>query len=79
MKPIIGAHVSAAGGLDKLIERADELGVEAVQLHPSAPQSYRGPSYDDNSVANWRTAIEQRAWPVFFHSIYLINLASEDD
>ncbi len=79
MKPAIGAHVSAAGGLDKLIERADELGVEAVQLHPSAPQSYRGPSYDDDSIASWRAAIEKRAWPVFFHGIYLINLASEDE
>lgn len=79
MHPPVGAHVSAAGGLGKLLVRADELEVEAVQLHPSAPQSYRQPSFDDQAAADWRAAVQQRGWPVFFHGIYLINLASEDD
>lgn len=79
MKPPIGAHVSAAGGLGKLLARADDLGVEAVQLHPSAPQSYRSPAFEDAATADWRDAIKKRDWPIFFHSIYLINLASEDD
>jgi deoxyribonuclease-4 len=79
MNPPIGAHVSAAGGLEKLLTRADDLGVEAVQLHPSAPQSYRGPNFTPESAATWRQQLEERQWPVFFHGIYLINLASEDD
>jgi len=79
MNPKIGAHVSAAGGLKKLLDRADDLGVEAVQMHPSAPQSYRGPAYSDDMATDWLTEVRQRQWPIFFHSIYLINLASEND
>ena len=79
MKPLIGAHVSAAGGLDKLLARADDLGVEAVQLHPSAPQSYRGPNFSDEQLEQWRHEVGERQWPIFFHGIYLINLASEDE
>lgn len=75
--PLIGAHVSAAGGLGKLFDRAVDLGVEAVQLHPSAPQSYRGPAFSDEDARQWRD--RSQAWPVFFHAIYLINLASEDE
>lgn len=78
-QPKIGAHVSAAGGLMKLIERADALGVEVVQLHPSAPQSYRQPTIEDEAAERFREMTAQREWPVMFHSIYLINLASEDD
>ena len=35
----IGAHVSTAGGLDKAVDRAQEIGAEAMQIFGSPPQS----------------------------------------
>lgn len=75
----IGAHVSAAGGLGKLLQRADELGVEAIQLHPSAPQNFRQCAFPANEIGQFQLATKSHEVPVYFHSIYLINLANPDD
>lgn len=75
----IGAHVSAAGRIDSTITRAIEIGAECFQFFPSAPQSWRRPAHSATAVAAFR---EQRAraalGPAFFHSVYLINLASDN-
>ena len=36
----VGAHVSTAGGLDKAIDRAAELGAEAIQIFISSPRGW---------------------------------------
>ena len=37
----IGAHVSTSGGMDKAIDRAEEIGAEAVQFFASSPRTWR--------------------------------------
>lgn len=79
MKPLIGAHVSAAGGVKKLLERIELLGVEVAQIHPSAPQSYRQSAISVEDRALLKSTMAANKIPLYFHSIYLINLASPDD
>lgn len=77
--PRVGAHVSAAGGLGKLLQRADALGVEVIQLHPTAPQNYRQSTLTGDEIGRFHLAVKSHDVPVYFHSIYLINLANPDD
>jgi len=73
----IGAHVSTAGGLDKVIERGRALGAEAVQIFPSPPQRWAIKGWLDEDCE-----LFQNEWPkyfrqVVFHAIYLLNLAAQ--
>lgn len=75
--PIIGAHVSAAGGLPKAVQRAGNIGATAVQIFASPPQSFNAPAHTDESIATFNNGITGNGHgPVFIHAIYLINLAS---
>ena len=75
----IGAHVSSAGGVSKVFERAEAIDAEAIQLFISAPQQWRPPSISDEEAEAFRAAHEKMPVPVFFHGVYLVNLGSQDD
>ncbi len=76
---MIGAHVSAAGGVFHAVERARFLGVDAIQIFGSSPRSWKGkePSADDvQQFRTVRAASPLRA--VFLHAPYLVNFASKN-
>jgi deoxyribonuclease-4 len=76
----LGAHVSTAGGLDKAIDRAKEMGCETVQIFGSPPQSWAfKPAPDEQVEAFRRKAKEADIHPVYFHAIYLINLGTPNE
>jgi deoxyribonuclease IV len=75
----IGAHISSAGGLPKVFDRARAIGAEAIQIFPSAPQQWRAPAYTDQHVEAFRARHAEWRIPVFFHGVYLINLGSSDE
>ena len=73
----LGAHVSTAGGLDKAIDRAVEIGCETIQIFGSPPQGWAFKPPPDQVVESFVAgAREAGIWPVFFHAIYLINLGN---
>jgi deoxyribonuclease-4 len=73
----LGAHVSAAGGLDKAIDRGVDIGCEAIQIFASPPQGWAFKSVPQDQISLFRLkAGEADIWPVFFHAIYLINLGT---
>lgn len=75
----IGAHVSTAGGLDKAIDRAVELGAETVQCFCSSPRGWAfKPIPQEQTTAFRRKAEAAGVGPVFLHAIYLINLGTTD-
>ena len=77
--PLIGAHVSTAGGLDLSLDRALEITADCTQIFLSPPQQWRTVDYDDEVVNNYLTKLEKtNIGPNFVHGIYLINLASEN-
>jgi deoxyribonuclease-4 len=76
---IIGAHVSAAGGVMQAIPRATELGVSAIQIFASAPGNWNPPKATlEDGIAFGKACRVANLNHIFFHSIYLINLASDN-
>lgn len=79
MKRYFGAHVSAAGGLHNAVAAAIELNINTIQVHPSPPQRWNVNPFPEGIeekflAAKKGTCLEK----VFFHAIYLINMASPD-
>ena len=76
---LFGAHVSSSGGISNAIDRAEELGCDAVQVFTQSPRMWRPTSHKPEEVARFR---ERRAeagiGAVVCHALYLVNLASPD-
>ncbi|MBA4029428.1 MAG: deoxyribonuclease IV [Planctomyces sp.] len=78
--PILGAHMSIAGGYFKAIEAGHRLGMECVQLFTKNNNQWKGKPLTDEDArlfADARTAAG--IWHTCAHASYLINLASPDD
>ena len=78
--PSLGAHVSSAGGIDKAVDRAVDVGAESFQIFGAAPQMWRRKHHPDEDTESFRRKFKQaRLQSSFIHAVYLINLASPDD
>jgi len=92
--PVLGAHMSAAGGLDKAVDRGSEVGCQCVQVFLAAPQAWPKPpratgnlarkgfqafELPSETIERFRQAMARHALlAAIAHSSYLINLASPD-
>jgi deoxyribonuclease-4 len=75
----IGAHVKTSGGVDKAIDRAEEMGAEAIQIFSGAPQAWRRKDYRPEEVEAYRARAAQTGiQPAFLHGVYLVNLATDN-
>jgi len=75
----IGAHVPAAGGPAKSVERGAEAGATSIQLFNQSPRMWRGRDYTADEVAAFHEADKHhKMGPVLIHAVYLLNCASED-
>ncbi len=76
---LIGAHVSTAGGLDKAIERGEDMGCDAIQIFNQSPRMWRPTAYSAEDFARFREKMtDSRIESVVIHAIYLINPGSFD-
>ncbi len=77
--PLLGAHVDSSGGLHLAFERAKAMGAEAIQIHPTPPGFWGSPKLDENRIASFKEAAAKHGHPpIYFHAVYLINLAGDD-
>jgi deoxyribonuclease-4 len=77
--PTLGAHVDSHGGLHLAFARAQAMGAQAIQVHPTPPGFWGSPKLDDERVVAFHQAADAAGRPPFyFHAVYLINLASDD-
>lgn len=76
----LGAFVSCAGGLFNIIQRGNDLGVNTVMTHPAPPQRWNSTPFKDETVEKYLEvkATDNKIQKVYFHGIYLINLANPD-
>lgn len=75
---MIGAHVSIRGGLLTAFDRARGIGAEAVQVHPTAPQTWRPLELGDDLAREFRGRLRESGLQGFFlHAVYLINLGTD--
>jgi deoxyribonuclease-4 len=77
--PILGAHMSIAGGYDKAVEAAHRAGCDCVQLFLKNNNQWRARPINPAEVERFRTALaELGITHPLAHDSYLINLASPD-
>lgn len=77
--PVIGAHIDSSGGLHLAYERAQAMGADAIQCHPTPPGFWGSPKLDEARIATFKEASANFGHPpFFFHAVYLINLAGDD-
>lgn len=78
-EPLVGAHMSAAGGLARAVERAVEVGCRALQVFTKNSNQWAGKALDRGDSAAFRAAAAAAGIaPLVSHAAYLINLASPD-
>jgi len=79
MKRFFGAHVSCAGGLHNAALAAIQLDINTIQIHPSPPQRWNSQPFaegiEEKFLATQKGSCLEK---VFFHAIYLINMATPD-
>ena len=75
----LGAHVSAADGVDRAPERAHEIGAVVLQLFTKQPARWAEPKIDEDLSTSFEREREKHVIAVTVaHDSYLINLASPD-
>jgi deoxyribonuclease-4 len=75
---LFGAHCN--GGIKGAVDRAAEIGADAVQLFAQSPRTWHFPVHAEEDLARFR---ERRAETgiqnVLVHALYLCNLATPDE
>jgi deoxyribonuclease IV len=76
----IGAHMSAAGGLYKAFERANDVGCETMLVFTKSNRQWNAKPITEKDVEQYQKAAEQYmdVFPVSVHASYLINIATPD-
>ena len=76
---LFGAHVSAAGGISKAVDRIEEIGGNAVQVFTQSPRMWKPTAHAPEEIARFRSRRrEAGVKAVSCHALYLVNLASRD-
>ena len=76
----VGAHVSTAGGLDKALDKAQEMGAETIQIFASSPRGWAFKPIPTSMASAFREkAAHMDVGPTFLHAIYLVNLGSPSE
>ncbi len=75
---LFGAHCS--GGVKGALDRAAEIGAEAVQLFVQSNRMWRFPEHDPDDLAAFRERRKAAGIGcVLVHAMYLVNLATPDE
>ncbi len=76
-KLLIGAHTSAAGGVQNALLQGEEIGATTIQLFTSNQKQWKGRVITDEMVDLWeKTKEATNIHTVMCHASYLINLGS---
>lgn len=77
---ILGSHVSVAGGLDKGVQRAVDVGCDCIQVFTKNNNQWAAKPIADEMVAAWKSALgDSGITHPIAHASYLINMATPDD
>lgn len=77
----IGAHVSAAGGVENAPTRADEIGAKAFALFTKNQRRWEAPPLTEENIEGFKRRCEELGYSmdhVMPHDSYLINLGHPD-
>jgi deoxyribonuclease-4 len=78
----IGAHVSAAGGVENVPERAHEIGAKAFALFTKNQRRWEGPPLTKENIKGFKKSCQDLGYSmgqVMPHDSYLINLGHPEE
>ena len=76
----LGAHVSAAGGVDKAVGRAVSIGAEAIQLFASSPRGWKFRPIPDEKAESYKAKVASEGiGSTFLHGSYLVNIGGKPE
>ncbi len=76
----LGAHLPLGGGMVKAVERAHEIGAQALQIFADNPTAWRRRAEPPTEAAAFRARLDALdIAPVAIHAPYLVNLAGPED
>ncbi|TFK56306.1 AP endonuclease [Heliocybe sulcata] len=78
----LGAHVSAAGGVENAVANAAAIGANAFALFVKSQRKWAGPPQTEESIAKFKSRLETLQYSpkhVLPHGSYLINLGHPDE
>ncbi|WP_138429746.1 deoxyribonuclease IV [Fodinibius saliphilus] len=78
----IGAHVSAAGGVENVPERADKIGAKAFALFTKNQRRWEAPPLTPESIEGFKQKCADLNYKMDYvmpHDSYLINLGHPDE
>jgi len=79
-KLLIGAHTSAAGGVQNALLEGQAIGATTVQLFTSNQKQWKGKQFNKEEIALWNDTLQVTGLrEIMSHDSYLINLGSPDD
>ncbi len=80
LKPLLGAHMSIAGGIPKAVDRAMDVGCTVLQIFVKNASRWKGRLLSDDEIEAFRCGCRSAGLKALVgHDSYLINLASPDD
>ncbi|WP_414837256.1 deoxyribonuclease IV [Candidatus Nanosalina sp. VS9-1] len=80
MEITIGAHVSISGGMDKAIERQEDIGGNCGQIFAGSPRTWSVSEYEKEEGEKFQEMRDEKGQnPYVIHSTYLVNLATPKD
>ena len=75
--PLLGAHMSIAGGTPLAVQRALQAGCRVLQIFVKNSNRWKGKTLSDEEVEGFRKAwADSKLHQVVAHDSYLINLSS---
>lgn len=76
---VVGAHVSTSGGLASAVDRAAQMGASAMQVFSGSPRVWARKPLDPSELEKFYSKFkEKNIASIITHSLYLVNLASEN-
>lgn len=75
----LGVHTSIAGGLHRSLERAYALGCNTIQIFSHNPRGWQVKRISEEDLSLFKSLRRKlNISPVYIHTSYLINMASND-
>jgi len=78
--PLIGAHVSIAGGVSQSFARGRQIGCDCIQIFTKSSRQWAAKPYSGEEIEAFKSAqAETGIKTVVAHGSYLLNLGAPDD
>jgi deoxyribonuclease-4 len=79
-RPLLGAHMSIAGGVSESIGRGTSIGCDCIQIFTKSSRTWKNKPYTEEEIAAFKRNLrESEIGCVIAHDSYLVNLGAPDD